>query len=85
MDWLVFLVVQGTLKSLIQHHTSKASILRRSAFFTDQLSHPYTLAARARARALRDATSDQTWRPAEFKHISQRRKETNQDSLSNGE
>ena len=42
MDWLDLLVVQGTLKSLLQHHNSKASILRRSAFFTVQLSHPYT-------------------------------------------
>ena len=41
MDWLNLLVVQGTLKSLLQHHSSKASILRRSAFFTVQLSHPY--------------------------------------------
>ena len=41
MDWLDLLAVQGTLKSLPQHHTSKASILRRSGFFTVQLSHPY--------------------------------------------
>ena len=41
MDWLDLLAVQETLKSLLQHHTSKASILRRSAFFTVQLSHPY--------------------------------------------
>ena len=41
MDWLDHLAVQGTLKSLLQHHSSKASILQRSAFFTDQLSHPY--------------------------------------------
>ena len=41
MDWLDLLAVQGTLKSLLQHHISKASILRRSAFFTVQLSHPY--------------------------------------------
>ena len=41
MDWLGLLVVQGTLKSLLQHHSSKASILRRSAFFTVQLSHSY--------------------------------------------
>ena len=41
MDWLDLLAVQGTLKSLLQHHTSKASILRHSAFFTVQLSHPY--------------------------------------------
>ena len=41
MDWLDLLAVQGTLKSLLQHHSSKASVLRRSAFFTVQLSHPY--------------------------------------------
>ena len=41
MDWLALLAVQGTLKSLLQHHSSKASILRHSAFFTVQLSHPY--------------------------------------------
>ena len=40
MDWLDLLVVQGTLKSLLQHHSSKASIFRRSAFFTVQLPHP---------------------------------------------
>ena len=41
MDWLDFLAVQGTLKSLLQHHSSKASIFQCSAFFTVQLSHPY--------------------------------------------
>ena len=41
MDWLDLLAVQGTLKSLLQHHSSRASILRRSAFFIVQLSHPY--------------------------------------------
>ena len=41
MDWLDLLAVQGTLRSLLQHHGSKASILRCSAFFTVQLSHPY--------------------------------------------
>ena len=41
MDWLDLLAVQGILKSLLQHHSSKASIFRRSAFFTVQLSHPY--------------------------------------------
>src|SRR5574340_604346 len=41
MDWLDLLVVQGTLKSLLQHHCSKASILQHSAFFIVQLSHPY--------------------------------------------
>ena len=41
MDWLDLLVVQGTVKSLLQHHSSKASVLWRSAFFTVQLSHPY--------------------------------------------
>ena len=41
MDWLYLLAVQGTLKSLLQHHSSKASLLQCSAFFTVQLSHPY--------------------------------------------
>ena len=41
MDWLDLLVVQGTLKSLLQHHSSKASILWHSAFFIVQLSHPW--------------------------------------------
>ena len=41
MDWVDLLAVQGTLKSLLQHHSSKASIFWRSAFFTVQLSHPY--------------------------------------------
>ena len=42
IDWLDLLAVQGTLKSILQHHSSKASICRCSAFFTVQLSHPYT-------------------------------------------
>ena len=41
MDWMDFLTVQGTLKSLLQHHSSEASILQRSAFFMVQLLHPY--------------------------------------------
>ena len=41
MDWLDLLVVQGTLNSLLQHHSSKASVLQHSAFFVVQLSHPY--------------------------------------------
>ena len=41
MDWLDLLAVRGTLKSLLQHHSSKVSILQRSAFFIVQLSHPY--------------------------------------------
>ena len=47
MDWLDLLVVQGTLKSLLQHHTSKASILWCSAFFIVQLSHPYMTTGKA--------------------------------------
>ena len=43
MDWLDLLAVQGTLKSLLQHHSSKASMLQRSAFFIVQLSHPYMI------------------------------------------
>ena len=49
MDWLDLLAVQGTLKSLLQHHSSKASVLRLSAFFTVQLSHPYMTTGKARA------------------------------------
>ena len=47
MDWLDLLAVQGTLKSLLQQHSSKASILQRSAFFTVQLSHPYMTTGKA--------------------------------------
>ena len=47
MDWLDLLEVQGTLKSLLQHHSSKASILQHSAFFTVQLSHPYMTTSKA--------------------------------------
>ena len=49
MDWLDLFVVQGTLKSLLQHHSSKASILRHSAFFTVQLSHPYMTTGKTKA------------------------------------
>ena len=49
MDWLDLLAVQGTLKSLLQHHSSQASILQRSAFFTVQLSHPYMTAGKTTA------------------------------------
>ena len=49
MDWLDLLAVQGTLKTLLQHHSSKASILRCSAFFTVQLSHPYMTTGRTTA------------------------------------
>ena len=49
MDWLGLLAVQGTLKSLLQHHSSKASIFRCSAFFTVQLSHPYMTTGETRA------------------------------------
>ena len=47
MDWLDLLAVQGTLKSLFQHHSSKASILQHSAFFAVQLSHPYMITGKA--------------------------------------
>src|SRR5574341_200032 len=54
MDWLDLLAVQGTLKSLLQHHSSKASILRRSAFFTVQLSHPDMTTGKTRALTRRN-------------------------------
>ena len=53
MDWFDLLEVQRTLESLLQHHRSKASILRRSAFFTVQLSHPYTTTGKATALTIR--------------------------------
>ena len=53
MDWLDLLVAQGTLKSLLQHHSSNASILRRSAFFTVQLSHSYMTTGKTVALARR--------------------------------
>ena len=53
MDWLDLLAVQVTLKSLLQHHTSKASILRCSAFFIVQLSHPYMTTGKTRAEPRR--------------------------------
>ena len=49
MDWLDLPAVQRTLKSFLQHHSSKASILRRSAFFIVQLSHPYVTTGKTRA------------------------------------
>ena len=49
MDWLDLLAVQGTLKSLLQHHSSNASVLRCSAFFTVQLSHPYMTTGKTKA------------------------------------
>uniref|UniRef100_A0AC11EMG6 Uncharacterized protein n=2 Tax=Ovis aries TaxID=9940 RepID=A0AC11EMG6_SHEEP len=49
MDWLHLLAVQGTLKSLLQHHSSKASILQRSDFFIVQLSHPYMTTGKTKA------------------------------------
>ena len=57
MDWLDLLAVQGTLKSLLQHHSSKASILRCSAFFTVQLSHPYTTTGKTIALTRRTLVS----------------------------
>ena len=58
MDWLDLLAVQGTLKSLLQHHSSKALILQRSAFFTVQLSHPYMTTGKTIALTRRTFVSD---------------------------
>ena len=57
MDWLDLLAVQRTLKSLLQHHSSKASILRCSAFFTVQLSHPYMTTGKSIALTRRTLVS----------------------------
>ena len=61
MDWLDLLAVQGTLKSLLQHHSSKASILRRSAFFTVQLSHPYMTTGKTIALTRRTLVAFYKW------------------------
>ena len=53
MDWLELLTVQGTLKSLLQHHSSKASVLQCSAFFIVQLSHPYMTTGKTIALSIR--------------------------------
>ena len=57
MDWLDLLAVQGTLKSLLQHHSSKASILQHSAFFILQLSHPYMTTGKIIALIIRISVS----------------------------
>ena len=57
MDWLDLLAIQGTLKSLLQHHSSKASILQRSAFFTVQHSHPYMTTGKTIALTTRTLVS----------------------------
>ena len=53
MDWLDLLAIQGTLKSLLQHHSSKASVFRHPAFFTAQLSHPYMTTGKTIALTIR--------------------------------
>ena len=60
MDWLDLLTVQGTLRSLLQHHSLKASILPRSAFFTVQLSHPYMTTGKTIALTRRTLVSKVT-------------------------
>ena len=68
MDWLDILAVQGTHKSLFQHHSSKASILRHSAFFTVQLSHPYMTTGKIKAFTRR--TFDDQVMPLLFNRLS---------------
>ena len=58
MDWLDLLAVQGTLQSLLQHHSSKASILKHSAFFIVQLSHPYMTTGKTIALIIRSFVSN---------------------------
>ena len=67
MDWLELLAAQGTLKSLLQYHSSKASILLHSAFFTVQLSHPYMTTQFSSVQFSRSAVSD-SLRPHESQH-----------------
>ena len=78
MDWLDLLAVQGTLKSLLQHHTSKASILQHSAFFTVQLSHPYMTTGKTTALTRRTLVSKVIGRGTLANHtVSERDDETN--------
>ena len=60
MDWLDLLAVQGTLKSLLQHHSSKASIIQHSAFFMVQLSHPYMTTGKTTALTIGNFVSKVT-------------------------
>ena len=66
MDWLDLLAVQGTLKSLLQHHSSKASILWRSAFFIVQLSHPYMTTGKTIALTSWKTLGNNQGSPAEY-------------------
>ena len=69
VDWLDLLTVQGTLKSLLQHHSSKASILRRSAFFIVQLSNPYmTTGKTIRSDQISRSVVSDSLRPHESQH-----------------
>ena len=68
MDWLDLLAVQGTLKSLLQHHSSKASILRRSAFFIVQLSHPYVTTGKDTTPKVMQKQNCKRWRKAVEKY-----------------
>ena len=79
MDWLYLLAVQGTLKSLLQHHSSKASILWCSSFFILQLSHPYMttgkiIAVKRREQKSKGEKERYTYLNAEFKRIARRDK-----------
>ena len=69
MDWLDLLAVQGTLKSLLQHHSSKASIIWHSAFFIIQLSHPYTTTGKTIAVTRQDHTNNLNILIVTFKKI----------------
>ena len=72
MNWLDLLAVQGTLRSLLQYHSSKASILRCSAFFTVQLSHPYMTMGKTialtRQTLLANSICQQIWKGFVFVH-----------------
>ena len=66
MDWLDLLAVQGTLKSLLQHHSSKASILQRSAFFTVQLSHRYMTTGKIIALTIENIMEEENGSPRQY-------------------
>ena len=71
MDWLDLLAVQGTLNSLLQHHSSKASVLQCSAFFTVQLPHPYMTTGKTIALTRRTCVGTETLRSIEINIMGQ--------------
>ena len=82
MDWLDLLIVQGNLKSPLQHHSTKASILRRSTFFTVQLSHPYMTTGKTTALTRRTLVGKGNTRPLRTLQLMKQTNLANKQTLS---